>query len=117
MASEVLTFERTVNAPASQVYRAFTNSSALREWFCDVALSDPRPGGRLYLWWNVGYYASGEFTAATKDEALTFTWYGQNEPAPTQVQISLEPQDGSTCVTVAHSGIGADEAWSLGSCI
>lgn len=111
MTSEFLTIERIVNAPASQVYRAFTNSTALREWFCDVALSDPRPGGRLYLWWNAGYHSSGEFTALTKDESLGFTWYGQNEPAPTKVQIALEPQDGSTRVTVTHSGIGTDEVW------
>jgi uncharacterized protein YndB with AHSA1/START domain len=111
MTTEKLTFERTVNAPPAQAYRAFTNSTAFREWFCDVSLADPRPGGRLYFWWNAGHYASGEFTALAEDKSVTFTWYGKNEPAPTQVQISLKPQDGGTSVTVVHSDIGTDEAW------
>jgi len=111
MVTETLEFERVLNAPAAQVYRAFTNSSALREWFCDAALADPRPGGRLYFWWNSGYYASGEFTAVTKEEHIAFTWYGRNEPAPTRVEIALVAQGDGTSVTLSHADLGAGEAW------
>ena len=44
-----LTCQRTIQAPLDQVYRAFTNAQALREWFCDVATVVPRIGGRVYL--------------------------------------------------------------------
>ncbi|UCC62882.1 MAG: SRPBCC domain-containing protein, partial [Anaerolineae bacterium] len=112
MPSETLTFERTVNAPASQVYRAFTSATALREWFCDAALADPRPGGRLYFWWNQGYYACGEFTALTEDQQIAFTWHGRGEPDTTRVGVSLEPANEETRVTVTHSGIGTGAAWA-----
>jgi uncharacterized protein YndB with AHSA1/START domain len=111
MATERLTFERTIEAPASQLYRAFTNSTALREWFSDAALADPRPGGRLYFWWNSGYYASGEFTDVKEEEEIAFTWRGRDEPAPTQVHVSLTSRNGATRVTVTHTGLGAGAAW------
>ena len=111
MTTETLEFVRVLNAPAALVYRAFTNSSTLREWFCDAALADPRPDGRLYFWWNSGYYASGEFTAVTKETHIAFTWYGRNEPAPTQVAIALAAEGDGTRITLTHSGLGAGEAW------
>jgi len=112
MTSETLTFERIINAPASQVYRAFTRASALREWFSSAALADPRPSGRLYFWWNAGYYASGEFTAVQENQELAFTWHGRNEPSTTRVQVSLQPEGEETRVTVTHAGIGSGEGWT-----
>jgi uncharacterized protein YndB with AHSA1/START domain len=32
----IVTAEVFVNAPAKMAYRAFTNSTSLREWLCDV---------------------------------------------------------------------------------
>jgi len=112
MTAETFKFERTVNAPPFQVYRAFTRSTAFREWFCDVALADARSGGRLYFWWNTGYHASGEFTDLTVNERVAFTWHGCDEPATTRVQLVLEPHDAGTRLTIIHSGIGSGEEWA-----
>ena len=111
MTAETLKFERTVNAPAFQVYRAFTRGTAFREWFCDAALAEARPGGRLYFWWNTGYYASGEFIALTEGQHVAFTWHGRDEPATTRVQVVLEPHDAGTRFTLTHSDIGSGEEW------
>jgi uncharacterized protein YndB with AHSA1/START domain len=105
-------FKQTVNAPAAQVYRAFTNSTAIREWMCDGATADVRKGGRLYVWWNDGYTASGEFTALTPGKKVAFTWRGRGEPDATKVQVSLAEKNGSTVVTVTHSGFGSGKAWA-----
>src|SRR5215217_7184506 len=65
--SKVLTYEgtltatRTVDAKSSEVFRAFTNTGALRDWLCNSAQVDLRKGGRIYLWWNEGYHAAGTF--------------------------------------------------------
>jgi hypothetical protein len=75
-------------------------------------MADPRPGGRLYLWWDTGYYASGEFTAVEANEQIAFTWYGRNNPGPTHVVISLEERDEGAHVTLTHSGIESGEVWS-----
>jgi uncharacterized protein YndB with AHSA1/START domain len=112
MPSETLTFERTVNATPAQVYRAFTNSTALREWFCDAALADARPQGRVYFGWNSGYYASGAYTELKENELVAFTWCGRGEPASTQVQVALHAADVGTRVAISHNGIGSGEAWA-----
>lgn len=111
MSNIVLKFEQTIKAPPSQVYQAFTNATALREWCCDVATLDPIPGGRLYMAWNAGFYTSGEYTALEKDKTVTFTWHGRGEPAPTNVEVSLEKSDGGTQVTLVHSGFGSGSEW------
>ncbi len=108
----VLKFKQIIKAPAAAVYRAFTSSTALREWFCDAAQADPRPGGRLYMWWLSGYYTSGEFIALTPDKKLSFTWRGKGEPAPTRVTVSLAPKGDSTALTVTHDQIGRGRLWA-----
>jgi uncharacterized protein YndB with AHSA1/START domain len=41
MDDQKLIFEQYIQAPISQIYLAFTNSTALREWLCDIATVDP----------------------------------------------------------------------------
>jgi uncharacterized protein YndB with AHSA1/START domain len=112
MTSQILSFTQLVKAPLNEAYRAFTNATALREWLCDVATLLAHPGGRIYLAWNKGYYTSGEFTSVTPKERLEFTWQGRHEPGPSLVQVTFVEKDNGTLVTLEHSGIGTDEAWS-----
>lgn len=105
-------FTQTIEASAAAVYRAFTRSTALREWFCDAAQAEPRPGGRLYMWWVSGYYTSGEFRALTPDKKVVFTWHGRGEPAPTQVTVTVSAKGNATRVTLTHGEIGAGKAWA-----
>lgn len=110
--SQTLKFKYLIKAPLDQVYSAFTNSTSLREWFCDAAQSDPRKGGRLYMWWQTGYYVCGEFTALTPGKEITFTWQGRREPAVTDVQITLAAKGNTASVVVTHGGIGTSEEWT-----
>jgi uncharacterized protein YndB with AHSA1/START domain len=112
MENRILSFSQMVKASPEDVYRAFTNSTNLREWLCAVATVDPRTGGRLYLWWLSGYYTCGEFTELKPKEKVSFTWQGRGEPGPTQVKATFKPQDGGTLVLVEHSAIGEGEVWS-----
>jgi len=112
MSSQNLSFTQFVKAPPEEAYRAFTNASALREWLCNVATVVPRPGGRFYLWWNSGYYTSGEYTLAEDGKKVAFSWQGRGEPAATQVEVTFTPQDAGTLVTVEHADLGTDEEWT-----
>ena len=103
--------EQIVQAPVSLVYRAFTNSTALREWMGDYSTMDPRPGGRLYIWWHSGYYTSGEFIRLEPNKELVFTWHGRGEPRPTQVTVTLKPKRDKTLVRLVHRGFGTGKAW------
>lgn len=107
-----LVFTRSINAPVEHVYHAFTNATALREWLCDVASVVPRSGGRVYVAWNNGYYASGEFTSLERDRCIAFSWYGRGEPRPTQVEITLTGKNGTSEIRLEHSGLGSGEAWA-----
>jgi uncharacterized protein YndB with AHSA1/START domain len=111
METRTVSITQSVKAPPEEVYRNFTNATALREWLCDAALALPHPGGRLYLAWNRGYYASGNYTATQPGEKVAFTWQGREEPAPTHVQVDLAASDGGTRINLEHSGIGSGSEW------
>lgn len=103
MAHKTLKFETYIPASPAQVYHAFTNASALREWLCDLATVNPRPGGRLYLYWNSGYYSSGEYTALEAEKSLAFLWCGRGDPGRSQVIVALEPQESGTRLLLEHN--------------
>lgn len=109
--SQTLQLKRTVNAPPAEVYRAFTNPTALRDWLSTAAQSDPRKGGRLYLWWGSGVYASGEFTALELGKKVAFVWNHSREPEPARIQVLLAPRNGGTALTVKHS-MGSGKKWA-----
>lgn len=106
-------FEKTINAPVDLIYRAFTSSTALREWLCDLSTTNAQEGGWIYLVWNRGYFASGYYTKLVPEEAVSFKWIGKGEPAWTQVDVTITPEDeiGNHQVTLLHSGIGEGEEW------
>jgi uncharacterized protein YndB with AHSA1/START domain len=116
--------EQTINAPAERVYYAFTNASTLREWLCDLATVAPHPGGRIYLFWNAGFYAAGEYISIEKEKSIKFKWVGKDEPGPSLVNVVFEPKDDGTYVKITHTvpdGTqwnnlleGFQEEWSVG---
>lgn len=106
-----LTFSQLVNATPKQAYYAFTNSSGLREWLSDEASAIAKPGGRLYLWWNDGYYTSGEFISLAPEKEIVFSWRGKSDPDFSQVKVVLSNQDGGALLNLDHTGIGSGDAW------
>jgi uncharacterized protein YndB with AHSA1/START domain len=103
--------EKFIQAPPSEVFIYFTNSTALKDWMCDVATTDPRPGGHFYLCWAADYFTSGEFVKLEKNKLVSFTWHGRGEPRSTLVEISLKKQKGGTQLKLAHRGIGKGQKW------
>lgn len=112
MSTQNLKFEQLVKASPTQVFYAFTNATALREWLCDTATVVPQPGGRVYMAWNGGYYTCGEYTKLEPGKEIAFTWYGRNEPGPTQVSLSLSEKESGTLVELTHHGVGTQGEWS-----
>jgi len=118
------TVEQYINAPVERVYYAFTNATTIREWLCDLATLAPHPGGRIYLYWNAGFYAAGEYISIEKEHSIKFKWIGKDEPGPSLVQIVFEPKNDGTSVKISHTvpeGApwiplleGFQEEWSVG---
>lgn len=110
--TQVLKFKQTVNASPSDIFYAWTNTTAVREWLCDAALVDPRKGGRIHLWWNAGYHTTGDFVAFVPNRKITFTWRGNSDPGPTLVHVALADRGAGTAVTLTHSDVGTGKAWA-----
>jgi uncharacterized protein YndB with AHSA1/START domain len=103
MNNQKLIFEQYIQAPISQIYLAFTNATALREWLCDIATIDPKPDGRIYLAWDSGYYTSGEYTETIPNEKVSFNWRGKGDPGRSCVDIIIEEQNGGARLRLEHT--------------
>jgi uncharacterized protein YndB with AHSA1/START domain len=111
MGKQSLSFSVNVKAPQSEIYRAFTNATSMREWLCDVATVSPRNDGRLYMAWNNGFYVSGEYVSLEPDKSVVFTWRGKGDPFATQVLVTITNKGDEIQVELNHSGFGAGTEW------
>jgi len=107
--TQEITLIRSVQAPLSQVYAAFTSAEGWCAWCCETAEADARVGGRLHIY-TEGYNAYGEFTALEPDRAVAFTWDGDKEP-PMHVDVRLEEQKNDTSLTFNVAVLGNLEDW------
>jgi uncharacterized protein YndB with AHSA1/START domain len=100
-----------IHAPLKLAYRAFTNSTSLREWLCDVATVDPHNRGRMYLWWIGDFYSSGHYLELDENKKVRFRWYSNIDPAPTEVTVTVMEKDGGTLVRLDHE-VPDDPSWT-----
>ena len=106
-----LFFSQEVDAIPEDVFYAFTTAQGWRNWMCDSARFESRPGGSYQLAWNNGWYASGTVREVTQPEKVALTWFGMGDPGPTDVTIKLKGVDGKTLVELSHSGFGQKGDW------
>lgn len=105
-----VTAEITVHAPMKFAYRAFTNSTSLREWLCDVATVEPHPRGRMYMWWRGDFYSSGHYLELEENKRVKFRWFSSIDPAPTEVTVSFTEKSGSVEICLEHQ-VPDDSLW------
>lgn len=106
----IVSVETVVRVPLKYAYRAFTNSTSLREWLCDVATVEPHPHGRMYLWWRGDFYSSGHFIELEENQRVKFRWFSNIDPAPTEVTVILAEQGDDIRVRLEHAVPDA-EGW------
>jgi uncharacterized protein YndB with AHSA1/START domain len=106
-----LKVEQFVKTKPEEVYFAFTHAISLTEWMCDFATVAPRPGGRMYLWWHGDFYSAGEYISLEKNKSFVFKWHARQDPAPSQVAVTLHEQEGGTLVSLVHT-IPEGQYWS-----
>lgn len=117
--NDTLTIAQTVRGTAVEAFRAFTHPTALRDWLCQAAEVEARPGGHLYLAWADGHSARGTFTTVEPGKRLAFSWDHDAHGGATHVEVKFAAAKAGTRVTVKHSGLGkASEdvrsAWASG---
>jgi uncharacterized protein YndB with AHSA1/START domain len=92
-----------VDAPVDEVWRAFTDSDELSEWFGADVVFDPRPGGA-----GAFVEPGGRREAVVDDvqdgERLAFRWWPEGDPeAETTVVVEVEPVETGTRVVITET--------------
>ncbi len=114
--------ERSFDAPAEDVFDAWTSEEVLRRWFhagpdweTPSAGVDLRVGGTVRVVMRrpdgseVG--GSGEYTVIERPHRLAFTWTFDDDPSNQQqlIELELTERDGVTTVLFVNSDISTDE--------
>jgi uncharacterized protein YndB with AHSA1/START domain len=116
--TEPIVHERQIDASPETVFAFFTDPEKLTRWLADEATLDPRPGGVCHQI-HIGhdgkrYSIRGEFVEVSPPERVVFTWGFENDdmqPAPggSTVEVTLEPRDGGTWLTLVHRDLPESE--------
>jgi uncharacterized protein YndB with AHSA1/START domain len=106
------TVERVLPAPPAEMYDAWLDEVALREFMCpDPCLStevevDPKPGGRFRIvmsFTDRRQEIVGEYIALDRPDRISFTWRHAEVP-DSVVTITFAPHGSDeTLMTITHS--------------
>ena len=111
------TVERVLPAPPAEVYDAWLDEAALRDFMCpapclgtEVSV-DPRVGGSFRFVMSFRDRKSemtGEYIALERPDLLSFTWRRADD-VDSVVTITFAPHgDGETLMTITHSRLPAE---------
>lgn len=99
-----LTVSQIIQAPATQVYSAFTDRDWIRDWLSDDAHLRAEVGGHLLLLWNPDKRVFGTYTELEENRRVSFTWSSPEEPVDCQIDVRLDEQNGKTRLTLTQTG-------------
>ena len=115
--SNEITKSISIDAPASEVFRALTDEKELTKWMAKGAKMEAKVGGEYEL----GFYsearhaettARGRVAEFVPDKKLAYTFVSSEDELgspPSLVTWDLERSGGrKTVVTLVHSGFGGD---------
>jgi uncharacterized protein YndB with AHSA1/START domain len=117
----VVRIERTFDAPAEDVFDAWTSAEVIRRWFkpgrdwgTPSAEVNLRVGGTVSVVMRapdgteVG--ASGEYTVIDRPHRLAFTWTFDDDPSNQQmIELEFTERNGVTTVQFVNSNISHEE--------
>jgi uncharacterized protein YndB with AHSA1/START domain len=120
-AAQEVRIERTFNAPAEDVFDAWTSEEVIRRWFRPgrgwgeaSAEVDLRVGGTIRVVMRspdgAAVGASGEYTLIERPYRLVFTWTFDDDPSNQQmIELEFTERDGATTVLFVNSNISPEE--------
>ena len=117
----LLRIERTYDAPAEDVFDAWTSPEVMRRWLhcgpdwsTPVAEVDLRVGGKVHVVMRrpdgTEAEMSGEYTLIDRPHRLVMTWTFYDDPTNEQLmELSFSESEGATTVLLINSGISTDD--------
>lgn len=116
-AARVVRIERTFDAPAEDVFDAWTSEEVIRRWFIPAAgWQEPsaevelRVGGKIRVVMRdpdgEPVEAGGEYTRIERPHRLAFTWTFEDDPSNQQmIELEFTEREGVTTVLFVNSDI------------
>jgi uncharacterized protein YndB with AHSA1/START domain len=120
-AARVVRIERTFDAPAEDVFDAWTSEEVISRWFRPQAgwreaeaEVDLRVGGEVRVVMRTPdgepIRAGGEYTLIERPHRLAFTWTFQDDPSNQQmIELEFTERDGVTTVLFVNSDISDEQ--------
>jgi len=117
----VVRIERTFEAPAEDVFEAWTSPRVMQRWLhcgpdwdTPVAEVDLRVGGKVRVVMRrpdgTEAGAHGEYMLIDRPHRLVMTWTFDDDPSNEQlIELSFSESEGSTTVLMVNSRISIDE--------
>ena len=117
----VVRIERTFDAPAEEVFDAWTSPEVLSRWFhserdwsTPTAEVDLRVGGKIRVAMlepdGTEHAMGGEFTLIDRPRRLAMTWTFDDWPEQQQlVELEFTERDGRTTVVLINTGIDTEQ--------
>lgn len=115
MSDRSIELSTEIHASPEAVFNALVDADELVRWFPSRAESDPRRGGGFEYAYEFEQDPSrdhsygGQYRDVTPNERVSYPWNGKL--GTTEVEFRLEPANGGTRVTLAHSGWGTGAEW------
>lgn len=119
--AQVVRIERTYDAPAEDVFDAWTSEEVISRWFRPMAgwreaeaEVDLRVGGTVRVVMRTPdgepVRAGGEYTLIERPHRLAFTWTFEDDPSNEQmIELEFTERDGATTVLFVNSNISGRE--------
>jgi uncharacterized protein YndB with AHSA1/START domain len=130
----VVRIERTFDAPAEEVFDAWTSPEVMKRWFhcapdwgTPEAEVDLRVGGKVRVVMRrpdgSEVEAGGEYTLIDRPQRLVMTWTFDDDPSNRQlIELTFSESGASTNVVMVNSGISTDKRrdaqdWGWRGCV
>jgi uncharacterized protein YndB with AHSA1/START domain len=132
--ARLIRIERTFDAPAGDVFDAWTNAEVMRRWLhCERDWSTPeaevdlRVGGKIRIVMRrpdgTEAGARGQYTVIDRPVRLVMTWTFDDDPSNEQlIELTFSESAGATTVVMLNSGISTDvrreaQDWGWRGCL
>lgn len=118
----IIRHKTLIHSSAEAVYDAFTTADAMDRWFTHGAHIDLRPGGSIRFSWvdwgpdHIHAVDGGPVLEAERPVRFVFQWHPDNPSYATTVEISFEPVNGDTIVSLLEYGYH-DTSSGRGACL
>ncbi len=102
VSANILKQKYLINAPASKVWEALTNSKMINEWGAGPSKMDDLDGFEFSLW---GGDIWGKNIKVAKEKLLKQEWTSGKWEKPSIVEFNLKEKGGKTELNLSHTGI------------